>query len=195
MFKILNKNINKFILLIPTLLLASPVFADGFLLLGGTYIIVSKEAIPIIDMVVFIVIDLFITILLEAIVMKIFCFKEDSFKKPFKIMLKANIYSTIVAIITLFALSLISKNVINAITNVWGGSSTPQDFNLILILGFLLFVEFCVVEYFSVKKDLKNSLITGIKIPIIIANIVSYIITPFMAIFIMYIGYIFMALK
>ena len=93
MFKILNKNINKFILLIPTLLLAKPAFADGGIPLWINTA-ASLLSIPFLSGKFFIgnlisgIIALFIVSGLETIcVDPIF---NRRFKDLFKLMLKAN---------------------------------------------------------------------------------------------------------
>ena len=205
--KFLNKNINKFILLIPALLLAKPAFADGgiplWLNTAASWIIIPDlEGIGIMSGVFYIVmfiISLLMTVLLEALIMKPF-FSKKTIKELFKIMLKANIYSTLVGIIILnipVFFNTFEKGMTSVFFGPWVGScqncSESMATFIFFTMHFVLFLESCLVEYFVIKKYLiKDYTTLKTKIATVVANIVSYIVIFFAILFIMLIFSYFM---
>lgn len=179
MFKILNKNINKFILLIPTLLLAKPAFADGGIPLWiGTA--ASVLSIPVLSGRFFIgnlisgIIALFMVSALEAICVDPI-FDKRRFKDLFKLMLKANFYSTIIGLLILILPILIPQYKYDVAVMALG----PWSFTIII-----MFIESCIVEFFVVKKDLiKDYSTKTIAITIIFVNLFSYIVMSMLLFF------------
>ncbi len=190
----LKKNINKFILLIPALFLAKTACADGGLPL---WINTASFSIGFLDLddittnflwtAIFLIPSLLITVFLETAIMKAFCFK-NTVKELFKMVLKANIYSTFIGII-LLALPLFFNNfdigyLRKLLDLPCSTCSKSISVSFFLFMHLALFVESCLVEYFVVKKYLiKDSSLKKIKVAIIVSNIVSYIIMPFIVFF------------
>lgn len=198
--RFLNKNINKFILLIPTLLLAKPAFADGgiplWLNTAASMLVFSHlEGDLFRPAVVFYLISgiiaLIITALVETIVIKLFFFKKEIFKKLFDMMFKANLYSTLVGIIILILPLFFGNfkyNLFNILSGPWVGICTncsiSAKYFLFFAMHFALLIESCIVEYFYAKKSLIKDFSTKkIKIAISIANITSYIGMPIAILF------------